>query len=105
MIEAEAQIPMAMADAFRSGNSGCHGLLQVAQHPSRTPKCVIQYAKPPEKPSSNPGGSGRNKNENLEFKNDSRFFYDLEPALIIAEESSRWVKRGATYQAAVYIRL
>ena len=33
VVEAEAQIPLAMAEAFRAGKSRRHGLLPDAQHP------------------------------------------------------------------------
>jgi len=35
VVEAEAQVPMAMAEAFRSGNLGVMDLLPDEKHPSR----------------------------------------------------------------------
>jgi uncharacterized protein YqfA (UPF0365 family) len=54
VIEAEAQIPMAMAEAFRSGNLGVMDYYKLKNIQADT-EMRDSIAKPPEKPSSNPG--------------------------------------------------
>jgi uncharacterized protein YqfA (UPF0365 family) len=54
VIEAEAQIPMAMAEAFRSGNLGVMDYYKLKNIQADT-EMRDSIAKPPEKPTSNPG--------------------------------------------------
>ena len=41
VVEAEAEVPKAIAQAFRDGQPGHHGLLQAPQHPGRHRHAVV----------------------------------------------------------------